>query len=87
MAEEHAVSRDTVKSRQQDFVRYGTIGLLADIASIHVDNLLERLVVLIKTVREHEHSNYALRLAEALQIPGASLDIIRRIHRCWGILP
>ena len=84
VAEKHAVSRDTVKNWQQDFVRYGAIGLLAEITSIPVDSLLERLVVLIKTVREHEHSNYALRLAEALQIPGASLDIIRRIHRCWG---
>ncbi len=84
VAEEHEVSRDTVKSRQQDFVSYGAIGLLAEISYIPVDSLLERLVVLIKTVRRHEHSNYALRLAEALEIPGASLDIIRRIHRCWG---
>jgi len=84
VAEKHAVSRDTVKSWQHDFVRYGAIGLLPQIASIPVDSLLERLVVLIKTAREHEHSNYALRLAEALHIPGASLEIIRRIHRCWG---
>ena len=37
-----------------------------------------------KTARGHEHSNYALKVALALGIPGASLDIIRRIHRCWG---
>ena len=84
VAEKHALSRDTVKRWQQDFVSHGAIGLLAEISSIPVDGLLERLVVLIKTSREHEHSNYALRLAEALSIPGASLDIIRRIHRCWG---
>ncbi len=84
LSEEHGISRDTVKRWQQDFVRYGAIGLLAEISYIAVDSLLERLVVLIKTVRKHEHSNYALRLAEALEIPGASLDIIRRIHRCWG---
>jgi len=84
LSEEHGISRDTVKRWQQDFVHYGTIGLLAEISYITVDSLLERLVVLIKTVRKHEHSNYALRLAEALDIPGANLDIIRRIHRCWG---
>ena len=84
VADEHEVSRDTVKSWQQDFVRYGAIGLLAEISYIPVNSLLERLAVLIKTARGHEHSNYALRLAEALEIPGASLDIIRRINRCWG---
>lgn len=84
VAAEFKVSRNTIKNWQQNFIRYGAIGLLTEISSIPVDNLLERLVVLIKSVHKHEHSNYALRLAEALQIPGASLDIIRRIQRCRG---
>ena len=40
VADEHEVSRDTVKSWQQDFVRYGAIGLLAEISYIPVINLL-----------------------------------------------
>ena len=84
VAEKYAVGRDTVKQWQQDFVRYGALGLLHEILYTPVDSRLERLVVLIKTVHSHEHSSYALRLAEALDIPGAKLDIIRRIHRCWG---
>ena len=84
VAEKYEVSRDTIKRWQQDFVRYGAIGLLVEISYIPANGLLERLAVLIKTARGHEHSNYALRLAEALEIPGASLDMIRRIHRCWG---
>ncbi|KKK61281.1 hypothetical protein LCGC14_3015900, partial [marine sediment metagenome] len=84
VAEKYAVGRDTVKQWQQDFVRYGALGLLHEILYTPVDSRLEQLVVLIKTVHSHEHSSYALRLAEALDIPGAKLDIIRRIHRCWG---
>ncbi len=84
VAEKCSVARDTVKQWQQDFIRYGALGLLPEISYIPVDGNLERLAVLIKTVHTHEHSSYALRLAEALDIPGANLDIIRRIHRCWG---
>lgn len=84
VTEKHEIGRDSVKDWQNNFVAYGAIGLLPEISHVPVDNLLERLVVLIKTARVHEHSNYALRLADALKIPGATLDIIRRIHRCWG---
>ena len=84
LAEKYAVRRDTVKQWQQDFIRYGALGLLPEILCTPVDSRLERLAVLIKTVHSHEHSSYALRLSEALNIPGAHLDIIRRIHRCWG---
>lgn len=83
-AEKYEVSRDTIKKWQHDFVRYGAIGLLTEISYIPVSRLLERLVVLIKTARPHEHANYALKIALALKLPGASLDIIRRIQRCWG---
>lgn len=84
IAEEHKIGRDTIKRWEQDFVHYGAIGLLPEISSLPIDRRLERLVVLIKFVRSHEHSSYSLRLAEAMEIPGATLDIIRRIHRCWG---
>ncbi len=36
VAEEHEVSRDTVKRWQQDFVSHGAIGLLAEIAATNL---------------------------------------------------
>ena len=41
-------------------------------------------MVLIKSARPHEGANLALRLAEALDIPGASSELIRHIQRCYG---
>jgi hypothetical protein len=42
------------------------------------------VIILIKSCRPHERSNFALRLAEVLEIPGASLDLIRQVQRCYG---
>jgi hypothetical protein len=51
---------------------------------VKVDPKLEKLVVLIKASRPHESASLALRLAQALEIPGASLELIRQIQRCYG---
>ncbi|GAG03555.1 unnamed protein product, partial [marine sediment metagenome] len=45
---------------------------------------LEKLVVLIKSARQHECASLALKLYPALDIPGASLKTIRHICRCYG---
>jgi hypothetical protein len=39
---------------------------------------------LIKSCRPHENASLALKLADALEISGASLEIIRQIQRCYG---
>ena len=49
-----------------------------------IDSRLEQLIVLIKRARPHERSSHALRLSEALGIPGGGLEIIRLVQRCHG---
>ena len=78
------VSRKTLKKWEKNFVNYGALGLLPELSYVLIDPDLERLIILIKSCRPHERSNLALRLAEALEIPGASLDIIRQVQRCYG---
>lgn len=78
------ISRNTLKMWDQLFVNYGTVGLLPEVGHIPVNPSLERLSVLIKVSRPHERANHTLRLAEALEIPGASLDLIRQIERSHG---
>jgi len=78
------ISRDTLQYWIESFSTSGTIGLLPELNSVDADLRLEKLVVLIKTARPHEEASLALRLASALNIPGASLDLIRRIQRCYG---
>ena len=78
------LSRNTLKTWEQNFVNYGTLGLLSELSYVAVDPALERLVVLIKSSRPHERANFALRLAEALEIKEACLDLIRQIQRCHG---
>ncbi len=78
------VGRDTLKIWKEKFLNFGTIGLLQELNHIECDTRLEKLVVLIKTARPHEDASHTLRLADALELPGASLDLIRRIQRCHG---
>jgi len=78
------VSRKTLKHWEKNFVDYGALGLLPELSYVQIKPDLERLIILIKSCRPHERSNLALRLAEALEIPGASLDLIRQVQRCYG---
>ena len=78
------VSRKTLKQREKNFVDYGALGLLPELSYVQIEPDLERLIILIKSCRPHERSSLALRLAEALEIPGASLDLIRQVQRCYG---
>jgi hypothetical protein len=78
------VSRKTLKHWGKNFVDYGALGLLPELSYVQIEPDLERLIILIKSCRPHERSNLALRLAEALEIPGASLDLIRQVQRCYG---
>jgi len=84
VAQELSISRDVVRQLEDRFLRHGTIGLLPEVPGVDVDPRLERLVVLIKSARPHENASLALRLSHALQIPGASLELIRQIQRSHG---
>ena len=84
IAQTFSISRKTLKEWQLRFVNDGTIGLLPELSYLAVDPQLEDLVLLIKLARRHESASLALRLADALQIPNASLDITRQIQRCYG---
>lgn len=78
------MSWTTLKEWEENFVTSGTIGLLPQLSFVELDPRLERLVVLVKSARPHENSSLALRLAEALKLPDATLDHIRLIQRCYG---
>ncbi|MFO7876718.1 MAG: transposase [Desulfovermiculus sp.] len=84
VAESLNISRNTLKDWDHSFALYGTVALLPEISHVQVDPALERLVILIKLSRPHERANYALRLAEALEIEGASLERVRQIQRSYG---
>ncbi len=84
VAEDLSIGRDHLRELENQFLTYGTIGLLPELGQIEVDPRLERLTILVKSARPHEHANLTLRLAQVLKIPGASLDIIRSIQRCYG---
>ncbi len=79
-----SVGRHTLKEWEKSFIDYGGMGLLPTLSFVDVDSRLEQLVILIQSARPHENSSYALRLANALDIPGATLDLIRRIQRSHG---
>jgi hypothetical protein len=79
-----AIGRSTLKEWEDLFVTHGAIGLLPDIALVACDPILEQLSLLIKETRQHEQANYTLRLAEALKLPGVTLDLVRRIQRSHG---
>lgn len=84
VAQSLGVSKAALKEWENGFLCYGAIGLLPGLSYVRADAQLEKLVVLIKSCRPHESSSLALRLAEALQLPGASLELIRKIQRCYG---
>jgi len=84
VANSHSISRQTLKKWDTTFVDYGAIGLLSGLSFVNIDPQLEQLIVLIKSSRPHERASHALRLAEALQIPGANLELIRLVQRCHG---
>ena len=80
----HNISKQTLKKWENSFVEYGAVGLLPDLSFIDIDPRLEQLILLIKSSRPHERASHALRLAEALQIPGSDLSLIRLAQRCHG---
>jgi hypothetical protein len=84
VAEQLGISRNRVEHLEDRFTQHGTVGLLAQVSRVEVDPMLEQLVVLVKSARPHEHASFALRLANALELPGGSLELIRQIQRCHG---
>lgn len=78
------ISKATLKGWEDSFLCYGAMGLLPKLSYIRVDAQMEKLVILIKSCRPHESASLALRLADAVEIPGASLELIRQIQRCYG---
>jgi len=84
IVENHNISKETLKKLEKGFVQDGTAGLFTKLSFVEIPKQLERLVILIKTARPHENASYALRLANALEIEGASLETIRQIQRCYG---
>ncbi len=84
VADSHRISRQKLNDWEQSFIGYGALGLLPELSFVPIDPRLEQLIVLIKRCRPHERANYALRLAEALEIPGGSLEMIRLAQRCHG---
>lgn len=79
-----SVGRHTIKECEEFFVKSGAAGLLSDIELLNVDPRLERLTLLVKEARAHENGAYVLTLANALGIPGASLEVIRAVHHSHG---
>lgn len=78
------MSRTTYKELESAFVEHGAIGLLSVPGLVEVVPLLERLVILVNDARPHASSGHILTLANALQLPGTGIDIIRRIQRSHG---
>jgi len=78
------IQRPKLRLWEQRFISEGTLGLLCEVSAVEVDEKLERLVVLVKTARPHENASLSLKLADALEIPGGSLALIRRIQRSHG---
>lgn len=84
VAEAFKISRNSLKVWDRLFSTHGAVALLPYISHVPLDPALERLVLLVKASRPHERANYTLRMAEALEIPGASLDLIHQIQRSHG---
>ena len=84
VADAHGINRQKLKEWEQSFIDYGSMGLLPERSFVDIDPRLEQLIVLIKRSRPHERSSHAMRLAEALEIPGGSLEQIRLVQRCHG---
>jgi len=84
VAKSLGLARDRFKELERRFVAYGTVGLLRELPQVEVAPQLERLAVLVKSARAHESASLALRLAKALDLPGASLPVVRQIQRSYG---
>lgn len=84
IAETYNISRQTLADQETLFVEHGALGLLPELSFVDVDPRLEQLILLIKSSRPHERANHALRIAQALKIPGADLEKIRLTQRCHG---
>jgi hypothetical protein len=80
----HDISKQTLKKWEDSFVEHGAVGLLPELSFVDIDPRLEQLILLIKSSRPHKRASHALRLAEALQIPGSDLNLIRLAQRCHG---
>ena len=78
------ISKNTLKNWEDNFVAHGALGLLAQLSFVKVAPQLEKLIILIKSSRRHEGASLALKLSGALEIPGASLELIRTVQRCYG---
>jgi hypothetical protein len=78
------VHRTIIKKWETNFVHHGVMGLLQLPPFLKVDPRLEGLVVLVKRARPHAGSSNILTLAQALNIPDATIEIIRRIQRSYG---
>ncbi len=84
VATESGLGRDTIREWEEAFLRYGAIGFLRMPKLVEVDPRLERLVLLARQARPKTGSAHISTLARALGIPGADLEIIRRIQRSHG---
>jgi hypothetical protein len=84
ISDSHSISRHTLKKWETSFVDYGAVGLLPELSFVDIDPRLEQLITLIKSSRPHERASHALRLADALHIPSADMDLIRLVQRCHG---
>ena len=78
------ISRERAQEWEDMFLRNGTLGLLKNLSAINLPSQLEKLVVLIKSARQHECAALAPKLHPAPNTPGASLETIRHICRCCG---
>ena len=80
----YSISRLTLKKWEENFIRFGVLGLFPSLSFVDINSKLEQLVVLIKSARPHESSSHALRLSKAFNIKDVNLQKIRLIQRCHG---
>ena len=78
------IGRTTLGQWEESFVTQGALGLLSEVPHVEVDPLLERLVVVVRSARAHANSASIVTLAEALKLPGPSLERVYRIQRSYG---
>jgi len=79
-----SISRKTLKELENNFARYGCLGLLNSLTFVDVNARLERLTKLIRNARPHANTSYVVQLADALEIPGATMEMAYRIQRSHG---
>jgi transposase len=84
VAHSAGVSRSVLREWENKFICYGAIGLLSEVTYVKVDPRLESLTRVVRAARPHANSSYIVQLAAALQIPGATLELVYRIQRSHG---